>query len=125
LFYSGTTWVQEIVWQIFNEGQAKSTDLSEHVPFLERATHSRAEYAPPDIDAMPSPRIFKTYLSHNLISKAAVEDNNCKYIYVALNPKDVAVSYFEFLTSLERFKAPWEFYVKLFVEGNGKLNIYL
>ena len=40
--------------------------------------------------------------------------------YVARNPKDVAVSYYKFATSLERYCGPWEFYVKLFVEGNGK-----
>ena len=117
-FHSGTTWVQEIVWQIFHEGQVTSGHLRERVPFVERAHHPCAEH--PDINTMPSPRIFKAHLPYNIIPKSADEDSKCKYIYVARNPKDVAVSFFEFVTNLERFKGPWEFYVKLFLEGNGK-----
>ena len=118
MFHSGTTWVQEIVWQIFHEGEVNSTDLRQRVPFLERATQSRAEH--PDINTLPSPRILKSHLTYNIIPKSANEDNKCKYIYVARNPKDVAVSFFNFLTDLERFEGPWEFFVKLFLEGNGK-----
>ncbi|XP_020629656.1 sulfotransferase 1C4-like, partial [Orbicella faveolata] len=55
--HSGTTWVQEIVWQIFNEGQVKSTHFRERVPFLERAHYPCAEH--PDINTLPSPRILK------------------------------------------------------------------
>ena len=117
-FHSGTTWVQEIVWQIFNDGQVKSTYFRERVPFLERAHHARAEHA--EINTLPSPRILKSHLPYNIIPKSTNEDSKCKYICVARNPKDVAVSYFKFATSLGRFKGPWEFYVKLFVEGNGK-----
>ena len=119
-FHSGTTWVQEIVWQIFHGGQVKSTYFRERVPFLERAHHPSAEH--PDINTLPSPRILKTHLPHNIIPKSVTEDSKCKYIYVARNPKDVAVSYFKFATSLERYCGPWEFYVKLFVEGIGQFN---
>jgi len=117
---SGTTWVQEIVWQIFHEGQVTSTYLRERVPFLERAHYPCAEH--PDINTLPSPRILKAHLPFNTIPKSANEVNKCKYIYVARNPKDVAVSYYKFVTSLERFKGPWEFYVKIFLEGNGKFT---
>jgi len=119
-FHSGTTWTQEIVWQIFNEGQVKSTYFRERVPFLERAHHPSAEHG--DINTLPSPRILKTHLPYKVIPKSVNEDNKCKYIYVARNPKDVAVSYYKFATSLERYCGPWEFYVKLFVEGNGKFS---
>ena len=84
---------------------------------LELATHPSA----PDINTLPSPRILKCHLTHNIIPKSANEDKKCKYIYVARNPKDVAVSFFHFLTDMERFKGPWEIFVKLFLEGNGKL----
>ena len=110
--------MQEIFWQIFHEGQVKSTYFRECVPFLERAHHPHAEH--PDINTLPSPRILKTHLPYNIIPKSAKEDSKCQYIYVARNPKDVAVSYFKFATSLDRYCGPREFYVKLFVEGNGK-----
>ena len=94
----------------------KSTHARERVPFLERATHPRA----PDINTLPSPRILKTHLLYNIIPKGTNEDTKCKYIYLARNPKDVAVSFFQFVTSMKRYNGPWEFYAKLFVEGNGK-----
>jgi len=124
----GTTWVQEIVWQIFNEGQVKSNHTRERVPFLEFVFNPRVGLQP-DVNTLPSPRILKTHLSYNVIPKSANEDRKCKYIYVARNPKDVAVSHFKFITSSKilrnGFSGPWEFYAKLFVEGNGKFLIHL
>lgn len=122
-FHSGTTWVQEIVWQIFHEGRVESTSFDERVPFLERVGNPNT----PDINTLPSPRILKTHLSYNIIPKRANEDSKCKYIYIARNPKDVAVSFFQFETSLKvfghGFNGPWEFFAKLFVEGNGKYDL--
>ena len=106
------------MWEIFNDGQLTSTQLRERVPVLEQAIHSRFEQL--DINTLRSPRILKSHLTYNIIPKSANEANKCKYIYVARNPKDVAVSFFKFETNLERFKGPWEVYVKLFLEGNGK-----
>ena len=94
----------------------------ERVPFLEMATH--AIVPQPDFNTLPSPRILKTHLPFHTTPKSATEDTKCKYIYVARNPKDVAVSCFKFATSLKifgnKYNGPWEFYAKLFIEGNGK-----
>ena len=120
-FHPGTTWVQEIVWQIFNEGQV-TTNIMRQVPFLEAATSGR--FPQQNYNTLPSPRIVKTHLPYNIIPKSVKEDSKCKYIYIARNPKDVAVSFFNFETSMKcfghGFNGPWEFYAKLFVEGNGK-----
>ena len=116
--------MQEIVWQIFNEGEVNSKTNFARVPFLELSTSPRA--VQPDIATMPSPRILKTHLIYDAIPKSAKEDTKCKYIYMARNPKDVAVSYFKFmadLASYNGYNGPWEFFVKLFLEGNGKLII--
>ena len=87
------------------------------MPVLEGPAYLRS----PDINSLPSPRILKGHLTYDIIPKSINKDNSCKYIYVARYPKDVAVSFFHFQTDLERFKGPWEFFVKLFLEGNGKL----
>ena len=73
---------------------------------------------------MPDPRIMKTHLTYEVIPKGRSEHTRCKYVYVARNPKDSAVSYFPFtsvLAAINGYNGPWEFFVKLFLEGNGKL----
>ena len=72
---------------------------------------------------MPSPRLFKSHLSYDAIPKNTDEaKTTCKYIYVARNPKDAAVSSYKFMGSFgtNGMNAPWEFYAKLFIEGKSK-----
>ena len=65
---------------------------------MEEATNPKASQ--PDIRTLPSPRLLKTHLSYDGIPKGSSEDTKCKYIYIARNPKDAAVSNYKFLTSL-------------------------
>ena len=123
-FSSGTTWMQEIIWQIYNNGETTSKNIFERVPFLEFSTSPRlGEFA--DIAKVPSPRLMKSHLSYSIIPKGSSDGAKCKYIYIARNPKDVAVSYFHFTVSLRSFgngyNGPWEFFSKLFIDGNGKI----
>ena len=124
IFPSGTTWTEEIVWQIYNHGQIKTQLLREKVPYLDfAATIGESDPMIPDLNTMPSPRIMKTHLDYGAVPKGSNEDTKCKYIYVARNPKDVLVSGFSFkanMSPLNNFHASWEFYTKLFMEGNGK-----
>ena len=117
--------MQEIVWQILHEGEVSSIHTIARVPFLETATHPRfATQVQHVIKTMPSPRLMKTHFTYDAITKDADKSAKSKYIYIARNPKDVVVSYFTFVTarrSLNGFSGPWEFYAKLFIEGNGKL----
>ncbi|CAH3181822.1 unnamed protein product [Porites lobata] len=120
LSLKGTTWVQEIVWQIYHNGEVNSKRIEDRVPFLEEATNSKASQ--PDITSLPSPRLIKTHLSYEAIPKGVNEETTCKYIYVARNPKDNAVSNYKFLTSLGKntgLNASWEFYANLFVQGKS------
>lgn len=120
---SGTTWVQEIVYQIYNNGTINSKRIEDRVPFLEEATNPKSSQ--PNINTLPSPRIIKTHLSYEAIPKGTVKNSTCKYIYIARNPKDVALSNLRFYTSLAKdtgFNAPWEFYVKLFAHGKTTYN---
>ena len=125
--YVGTTWVQEIVWQIYNEGAISSAKLLFRFPFLEARACDADEEQLIDFKSLPSPRLIKSHLTYSTIPKSADKAAQCKYIYVARNPKDVAVSYFHFMehwkkVGLDDFSGPsWEFCCKLFIEGNGKL----
>lgn len=119
--FVGTTWVQEIVWQIYHNGAINSKRIEDRIPFIEEATNPKASQ--PNIQTLPSPRLLKTHLSYDGIPKGASEDTKCKYIYIARNPKDAAVSNYKFLTSLGAdtgLNAPWEFYANLFIQGKCK-----
>jgi len=122
---SGTTWVQEIVWQMYNEGIISNEKIWLRVPFLEPATSKN--FPQSDIKTLPSPRLLKSHLSYNNTPKSASKDARCKYIYIARNPKDVAVSYFHFhqtLSTYDGYNGPWEFFLKLFMEGNVGWNFW-
>jgi len=122
-FYSGTTWVQEIVWQIHNEGAISSENILKRVPFLERATNEK--FPLPDLKTLSSPNLIKSHHPYSATPKSSSNDAcaQCKYIYIARNPKDVAASYFHFVKRVSengKYDGPWEFFLKLFMEGIGK-----
>ena len=105
--------MQEIIWQIYNNGENTSKNIFERVPFLEFSTSPiLGEFA--DIAKVPSPRLMKSHLSYSIIPKGSSDGAKCKYIYIARNPKDVAVSYFHFTVSLASFgngyNGPWEIF---------------
>ncbi|XP_073233452.1 sulfotransferase 1B1-like [Porites lutea] len=116
---SGTTWVQEIVWQICNKGAISSEKLTLRSPFLEASSSNTGQ---PVLETLSSPRLIKSHLPYSTIPRRANKDAQCKYIYVARNPKDVAVSHFHFEEKMKEsgngYNGPWDFYSKLFIEGN-------
>ncbi|KAK9504690.1 hypothetical protein O3M35_010962 [Rhynocoris fuscipes] len=116
---SGTTWCQELVWLLnnnFDYDQAANIPLDKRFPFFEFSIlHSKqfhdeiieinnnrqevidqlAFWRQPGyewIASMQSPRHIKTHLPYSLLPPDLV--NVSKTIYVARNPKDVAVSYY-------------------------------
>ena len=56
----GTTWMQQIVKLIVNNGVETGMDLDEFCPWVIYMTME-------EIEAMPSPRFFKTHMPYNLI----------------------------------------------------------
>ena len=77
----------------------------------------------PDIKTLPSPCLLKTHLSYETIPKAKKNNTGCKYIYIARNLKDAAVSSYTFVKSLGSstgLNASWKYYVKLFIEDKSK-----
>ncbi|XP_070272916.1 sulfotransferase 1C4-like [Myotis yumanensis] len=117
---AGTTWTQEIVDLIQNEGDVDRTQRAPtHVrfPFIEwiiQSIGSGLEQA----NAMPSPRTLKTHLPFQLLPPSFLE-KNCKIIYMARNPKDNLVSYYHFHRMNKALPAPgtWEEYFESFLAG--------
>lgn len=100
---------------MYNNGAESTKMIFDRVSFLER---DRA-----DVTTLPSPRLLHSHLTHDVIPQGEGDDERCKYIYVARNPKDVAVSFYEFMKehgSLAGYNGPWEFFARLFATGKGE-----
>lgn len=114
---SGTTWMQEIMDFILQEGDVEKSLRAPcfiKVPFLEMAKTS-LELA----NTMPSPRLLKIHLPVHLVPPSFWEKNT-KIVYVARNPKDCMVSYYYFQKSDQTLPdpGPFENYFSVFLSGN-------
>ncbi|XP_004534983.1 estrogen sulfotransferase [Ceratitis capitata] len=119
---SGTTWTQELVWLLENNldfSTAKSQLLTERFPFFEFSLFVHDEikaellyenvgdkkkqefiehistpgYKILDEWSSDKKRFIKTHFPFSLLPPSIFQEK-CKIIYVARNPKDVAVSYY-------------------------------
>lgn len=105
---SGTTWLQMILYQLTTDGDMdRIAHISEVCPWFERAAISKRRY-----DTMPSPRVFKSHLPWIWIPKRI-----CRYIYVARDGRDVAVSFYHFHKSHFRYTKPFSRFFRNFMRG--------
>jgi hypothetical protein len=81
----GTTWVQYIVYLLTHAGAplSRGESLAASFPHLE-------EVGREVVDALPAPRLIKTHLPREMTPFDAA----ARYIYVARNPFDCAVSFY-------------------------------
>ncbi len=81
----GTTWTQYILWLMQHQGEplSPSEKLENYIPHLEQVGKET-------IEKLPKPRVIKTHLSYKLTPYHP----QAKYIYVARNPFDCAVSFY-------------------------------
>ena len=125
---AGTTWTQNIVRLIFNNGIDDGKKLNEAVPWIEALnTDERFNYQLPiPIDEMPSPRAFKNHFLYHNIPCGVPNSTPCKYIYVARNPKDVAVSYFHHYIGFKYTPGgpSWEDFFQWFINGDMAFGDY-
>ncbi|XP_023227898.1 estrogen sulfotransferase-like [Centruroides sculpturatus] len=94
---TGTTWLQELVYVIYNNvdlNKAATSSLEDRFPYL--------EFIYPGISAvskMSSPRFIKSHLPFSLLPQD-IKEKSPKIFYIIRNPKDVAVSYYHFVSML-------------------------
>ena len=89
---SGTTWTQQIVRSIRCQAN-EDMPIDQAIPYLEAAN---SDFTPYKVDEskLERPRAFKSHMPYDRMPCGLPKDTPCKYIYVARNPKDMAVSYF-------------------------------
>ncbi|XP_061718255.1 sulfotransferase 1A1-like [Cydia pomonella] len=126
---SGTTLMQELVWLInnnFDYETAMKIELTERYYFLEHPRNHNStveknqEYARhmPTFDMMvnsPSRRFIKTHLPFSLLPGNLLD--TAKLVYVARDPRDVAVSYYHYKKIVKReysgdFKTFWNMFTR-------------
>ncbi|CAD7677264.1 unnamed protein product [Nyctereutes procyonoides] len=118
---SGTTWTQEIVDMIQNDGDVqmcqRANTFDRH-PFIEWALPPPFNSGLDLAKKMPSPRTMKTHLPVQLLPPSFWKENT-KIIYVARNAKDCLVSYYHFsrMSKLVPDPGTWEEYIEAFKAG--------
>uniref|UniRef100_UPI00358E3FB3 sulfotransferase 1C2-like isoform X1 n=2 Tax=Myxine glutinosa TaxID=7769 RepID=UPI00358E3FB3 len=96
--HAGTTWMQELVDQIQNDGdmeKCQRAPIYKRIPFLELSFPPPPPLGVEVIEGMASPRVIKTHLHADLLPQSFWKQK-CKMIYVARNIKDVIVSNYHF-----------------------------
>jgi hypothetical protein len=83
---TGTTWMQQIVHQVLTGGRGEFEHLSQVSPYLEQLM--LRDFAQAVLDALPSPRIFKTHMPYWLVAPPP----DSRVIYVTRNAADSLVS---------------------------------
>lgn len=114
----GTHWVQQIIQLILHKGHGPR-DFEEFVkraPFLE----FQGEEA---LEGMDAPRTMRTHLPFHRIAF----DKKAKYVYVARNPWDVAVSYYHFMKQMPDWElrdSDFDEVLDNFLNGNSGFGDY-
>lgn len=119
---SGSTWLAHIITLIVNRGRApEEGTLRSHLHWLESSwTYPRSRE---EIEALPSPRIFKSHMPHRMALGGGPAASEGKYIYIARNPKDVAVSYYYFESGKAwsgQYDGPWNHWLDMLLEGRAQ-----
>ena len=118
---SGTTWMQQIVRLIRNNGVRDDTEVDRAVPWLE----ALPVYPHLDIEKLSRPRAFKSHMPYDLCPCGPPNTTPCKYIYVTRNLKDVAVSQYFFNKRVPYHPDDdWDTFWKKFIEGEVNYGNY-
>ncbi len=115
----GTTWAQHIVYLILHRGEPLSSDrrMTDEIPQLE-------EVGRETVEALPDPRCIKTHLPFQLTP----HHREARYIYVARNPFDCAVSFYHhtrgFVQLYDFAEGSFDDFFECFVAGEVDFGDY-
>ena len=118
---SGTTWTEQIVHLLVNNGEQGNKRLTDAVPWVETVPH-RPNGMQEFLKAMRGRRLFTSHLPLQLVPRA--KDTTARYVYVARNPKDVATSFYFHDQSKGGYEGTWEEHFQLFLDGGLTFGSY-
>lgn len=117
---SGSTWLAYILVLIVNGGEIPrgGRTLRDCLHWVESSwTYPRSAG---ELESLQGTRIFKSHMPYQMALGGDPEQNPCKYVYIARNPKDVAVSYYYFERQKSwsgHYEGSWEHWLEIFLEG--------
>jgi hypothetical protein len=118
---SGTTWTEQMVHLLVNNGEQGEQRLTDAVPWLETLPH-RPNGMIEFLKTMPQRRLFTSHLPYPLMP--SLKDTTAKIIYVARNPKDVAISTYFHIQSKLGYEGPWEEHFQFFLHDDVGFGPY-
>ena len=121
---SGTTWMQQIVKFILSGGKDDGKNFFLSVPWLEYLPNGFDPKRTPEfydsLKQAPSPRVFKSHYRYDSMPYGSkLPGTRYRCIYVARNPKDVAVSYYHHVQgfTVYPYKPSWDEVFDLLLRG--------
>ena len=118
---SGTTWTEQMVHLLANKGEQGEQRLTDAVPWLETLPH-RPNGMLEFLKTLPPRRLFTSHLPYPLMPP--FQDTTARILYVARNPKDVAVSTYFHNQSKLGYEGPWEEHFQQFLHGDVGVGPY-
>jgi len=118
---SGTTWTEQMVHLLVNNGVQGEQRLTDAVPWLETLPH-RPNGMHEFLKTMPQRRLFTSHLPYPLMPR--LNNTTAKIVYVARNPKDVAVSTYFHNQSKGGYEGTWDEHFQLFLTSDVGFGPY-
>lgn len=118
---SGTTWTEQMVHLLLNRGVQGEQRITDAVPWLETLPH-RPNGMSDFLKTMQGRRAFTSHLPQPLMPHLA--SSTARIVYVARNPKDVAVSTFFHDQSKSGYEGTWQEHFQLFMHGEVNFGSY-
>lgn len=107
---SGTTWMQFLLHLLVRGPQAEFRHINEVCPWFERSL-AVGSVRPEQLEAMPSPRIFKTHLPRRWLPSGG------RFVYIERDPADVLPSYYALYRSYLGYDGSLDEFIERFVDG--------
>ena len=111
---AGTTWTEQIVHLMLNNGEQGEQVLTDTAPWIETLP-MRSPGMEEFLATLKGRRLFTSHLPLALMPDFS--GSKGKYIYVARNPKDVAVSFYHHDRSKMGYEGSWDEFFTLYIAG--------